>query len=51
MGKVLEYSLFYTSIHCFDRRFLPEQMDKKLPDVLQALVIFVMAGCTHLGIF
>lgn len=26
-------------------------MDKELPDVLQALVIFVMAGFTHLGIF
>lgn len=28
-----------------------KQMDKELPDVLQALVIFVMAGCTHLGVF
>lgn len=26
-------------------------MDKGLPDVLQALVIFVMAGFTHLGLF
>lgn len=49
-----EYRLFYTVIIqdiCSGRSVCQKQVVRELPDVLQALVIFVMPVFTHLGIF